>query len=1078
MGRGRAVSGDVPMSGAWGGGSGARTILGAAALGMLLLPAPTPAQVRIMSKGVPAPANGPSKIQGARRSQVSQDGTLVVSASFAQNLVPGQIDPSVQSDVFLYDRVTDQVTLVSHQESAPLTAGNGSSDLPVISPDGAYVVFVSTADDLVTGATGYVAGKKNVFLWEAASNTTFLVSHDVVDPLKAGDNDSLNPVINRSPGLNRFVAFESLATNLITGDTNSFRDVFRFELASGIIALASEPNDFSLADGDSFNASINGPGSCVAFESDARNLFSGNPANDGNSARDVLRWAAVPVDHTILLSHRAGTPSFGPLARSAGGGSAFVSIDDICEFSAFASTATDLVAGQVDSNGGFDVFLSNNGVETFLVSRRHDNPVVEADKPSGAPLVSHDGAWVAFDSQAIDLVNGQVDSASSLDVFLFDVTRRAVPDANRLVSHEAGDQKKAGNGSSFESDISDDGSYVAYQSNATNLDSNQKDTNGVLDAFLYNRLWDLSVVATRRKASISITGNGAAPDAPSISGQGLAVAFGSFGTDHVGTPEDTNGVQDAFLFTAPDEIPFFTVTSKSNENTLEWLTPPVDYAQTRIVRKNVTCPTSPTDGLILPLPAPPGPQNPAANGQGRFVDNPVTNGTTYCYAAFAERPPGPVPFSPGRTVKALPFNPVNDVKWAFNTAVASLAQPGIGQNAIYPVSQNGGVYAIQRGAAGGLWLGSFWPLATGGPISSRPGVAPVSVAGSSQTLFTASGDTVDAYAYAIDADRGALAGGALWQSPRLGENITAAAAAMFSFFGGTFDYVLVGSRNSAPPNSFFALDVGTGAVVGPRFEPGASLGMITGGASVDYARDRVYFTSQLGSSNVWCLPLTAGGLGGPCWAPQLFGVSDLTSPVLRGDRLYVGGGSTGVVQAFDADVTGSPLWAPPKILGSQVKGFVFPDRSGISQDLYASAGNSVHGFRDGGGSFVDKWPAVAISNPSTPLHATVLGTRYLYVGSGSGELCQIDADIGSPSTVCIPLPVPGGGPSVIGPPSFDVFSGMVCVGSDAGTIFGVEVPLICVSSCAAKPFGTRCSSTAPANCICFCDGAGNCVGGC
>lgn len=41
-----------------------------------------------------------------------------------------------------------------------------------------------------------------------------------------------------------------------------------------------------------------------------------------------------------------------------------------------------------------------------------------------------------------------------------------------------------------------------------------------------------------------------------------------------------------------------------------------------------------------------------------------------------------------------------------------------------------------------------------------------------------------------------------------------------------------------------------------------------------------------------------------------------------------------------------------------------------------------------------------------------------------------------------------------------------------------EAAATCVASCAAKPFGTPCSSTAPANCLCTCDGAGNCVGGC
>jgi hypothetical protein len=43
-----------------------------------------------------------------------------------------------------------------------------------------------------------------------------------------------------------------------------------------------------------------------------------------------------------------------------------------------------------------------------------------------------------------------------------------------------------------------------------------------------------------------------------------------------------------------------------------------------------------------------------------------------------------------------------------------------------------------------------------------------------------------------------------------------------------------------------------------------------------------------------------------------------------------------------------------------------------------------------------------------------------------------------------------------------------------------EAAATCVANCASpnKPFGTPCSSTAPANCLCTCDGAGNCVGGC
>ncbi len=42
----------------------------------------------------------------------------------------------------------------------------------------------------------------------------------------------------------------------------------------------------------------------------------------------------------------------------------------------------------------------------------------------------------------------------------------------------------------------------------------------------------------------------------------------------------------------------------------------------------------------------------------------------------------------------------------------------------------------------------------------------------------------------------------------------------------------------------------------------------------------------------------------------------------------------------------------------------------------------------------------------------------------------------------------------------------------------VEAAASCVKDCTGQPYGTPCSSTAPNNCLCVCDGAGNCIGGC
>jgi hypothetical protein len=80
----------------------------------------------------------------------------------------------------------------------------------------------------------------------------------------------------------------------------------------------------------------------------------------------------------------------------------------------------------------------------------------------------------------------------------------------------------------------------------------------------------------------------------------------------------------------------------------------------------------------------------------------------------------------------------------------------------------------------------------------------------------------------------------------------------------------------------------------------------------------------------------------------------------------------------------------------------------------------------------------------------------------------------------------------VGPPSGDLRVSRRELVKKAGLGLAVLLPLVtsmvaptpaeaaatCVASCTGKPFGTPCSSTAPANCLCSCDGAGACIGGC
>jgi Tol biopolymer transport system component len=92
-----------------------------------------------------------SKGIGSDIGGISADGRFVVFSSTATDLDHGQVDSNAATDVFLFDRLTQTTTLVSHIPGAPGTTGNGASSNPVISADGAYVAFRSAATNLVPG---------------------------------------------------------------------------------------------------------------------------------------------------------------------------------------------------------------------------------------------------------------------------------------------------------------------------------------------------------------------------------------------------------------------------------------------------------------------------------------------------------------------------------------------------------------------------------------------------------------------------------------------------------------------------------------------------------------------------------------------------------------------------------------------------------------------------------------------------------------------------------------------------------------------------------------------------------------
>ena len=118
-----------------------------------------------------------------------------------------------------------------------------------------------------------------------------------------------------------------------------------------------------------------------------------------------------------------------------------------------------------------------------------------------------------------------------------------------------------------------------------------------------------------------------------------------------------------------------------------------------------------------------------------------------------------------------------------------------------------------------------------------------------------------------------------------------------------------------------------------------------------------------------------------------------------------------------------------------VKGFIFADR--LSQALYFSTTTKVWAVRDDGTAPFELWSTTAVPSPSTLAFLELGGAGYLFVGGGDGRLYQLDAGTGT-QVKSVQLGGPG---DAIGAPTLDVLNSMAYVGSTAGVVYAVKVPL-------------------------------------
>lgn len=210
---------------------------------------------------------------------ISADGMTVAYESYATNLVP--IDTNGVRDIFTWDARTNTTTAVS--TGAGETETNAESFEPVISGDGTLVAFSSSASNLAPGVSG--TSTVNVYLKRVGSGQApILIS---IDPKTKKGVGGSSPSISDD---GRRIAFYSFASTLVENDKNDLWDIFLYDSAMPKLkrltttSIGTERDQGTESASRIVAPSISGNGNFVAFSTTATNVVSG----DTNKFQDVF----------------------------------------------------------------------------------------------------------------------------------------------------------------------------------------------------------------------------------------------------------------------------------------------------------------------------------------------------------------------------------------------------------------------------------------------------------------------------------------------------------------------------------------------------------------------------------------------------------------------------------------------------------------------------------------------------------------------------------------------------------------------------------------------------------------------
>ena len=493
---------------------------------------------------------------------ISENGRYVAFESSSDGLVSG--DQNGLWNIFVRDRLNGSTEMVDINDQG--VTANMRSGYARISPNGRYVTFLSTATNLDCAATQtpkiwiFTHDRESSHTWLASTPddgqpTTEDAAFSVVDNLgrtlyfsQARDVDGylpgqngfyLSTAVNPQRLCGNFDLKVAPVDDLPTPDMPEPIRAGRGSLTrlTSTQLQASDPDSppeqivYTLTGAPAHGALVKGGARMALGEYFTQaDLDAGRMSywNDGSQVdSDGLDLTLSNVGPVMEYVSRAnnGTPANAMSAHN-------VSVSADSRYVAFSSLAS-LVSD--DTNNNYDVFVRDLlNQTTERISIGWDG--TEANGASGVATLSSDGRWVAFVSEASNLVEG--DTNGIWDYFTYD---RLTGATRRVSVSSSGEQADQNIAYPYPPTISADGRFVAFSSDAGNLVPN--DVNGAEDVFVFDQLMGTIEL-------ISATTDGYAGNSwsrkPSISADGRWVAFESQADDLA--PGVPNPDSDVFVF--------------------------------------------------------------------------------------------------------------------------------------------------------------------------------------------------------------------------------------------------------------------------------------------------------------------------------------------------------------------------------------------------------------------------------------------------------------------------------------------------------------------------------------------------